>query len=119
MIIMNQITKSRIDGEFTVRNAKGEKIAFTLTLVSPDNNNMTSLPNLWKKNDFTSRLLTSYICLDVYVTDTKGNCWNRYNPQIIPNTNKINFDFMFEISEENKKRLLSELEKRAFMEVSA
>jgi hypothetical protein len=53
--------------------------------------------------------------ISTYVTDTEGNCYGRYNPQSkISEDGKrtvLNFDWMFEATEENKEKLLNEVYK--------
>ena len=71
--------------------------------------------NYGKKHGFTDRVLKTYWSVSTYVTDAKGQCWGIYNPTIKPNGNKINFDYMFEATEENKQILINETYKR-FME---
>ena len=95
-------------------NKKGETIVVELTNVFPDNSSKSSLPVLWKKHGYTKELLNSYISVDVYVTDKKGNCWGKYNPQIVKGQNKINFDYMLEVSRPNRSKILNAISKLAF-----
>ena len=50
----------------------------------------------------------------VYAYDKEGNCYGRYNPQILPHGTKINFDWILEATEENKERILNEIIKRTY-----
>lgn len=97
-------------------NKKGEKISVEIMEIFPDNTNTNSLPNLWLKNLYTNKLYHSYLCVSCYVTDKNGNCWERYNPTIKLSDDKkrnvINFDYLLEVSEENKEKLLKEIYKR-------
>lgn len=95
-------------------NKKGETIVVELTNVFPDNSSKSSLPVLWKNHGYTKELLNSYISVDVYVTDKKGNCWGKYNPQIVKGQNKINFDYMLEVSRPNRSKILDAITKLAF-----
>ena len=58
-------------------------------------------------------MLETYWSVEVYVTDTEGTCWGRYNPQTKLSEDKkrlvINFDWMFEATEENKEKILNEV----------
>lgn len=93
---------------FTEPNAKGEKIVVELCkCTNPGGNN--ALPVLWKKHSFIDRVLETYWSIQTYVTDTEGQSFMRYNPQVIPGKYKINFDWMFEATEENKDRLIDEV----------
>ena len=95
----------------TEPNEKGEKLLIELSeCKNPGGKN--SLPVLWKKHGCIDRVLETYICINTYVTDTEGNCFGRYNPQTkISEDGKrhvINFDWMFENTEENKQKLINE-----------
>lgn len=72
-----------------------------------------ALPVLWKKHGFIDRVLETYVGVDTFVTDSEGNCYGRYNPQIKRSDdgkrNVINFDWMFEYTEENVQKLLNEV----------
>lgn len=92
---------------FHEKNKKGESAILELTKIYPDNTRKNSLPRLWKKAGYMDRVLKSYICIDTYITDKDGNCYERYNPQIRQDSHTINFDYMFEVSEENEEKLLN------------
>ena len=84
------------------------------------------MPYLWKKHKFIDQILKSWWSVDVCVTDSEGYSWIRYNPQIKPyqeidskgnvvqNRNVINFEWMLEATEENRDKIIAEIEKRAF-----
>lgn len=95
-------------------NKKGETIMVELINIFPDNSSNSSLPVLWKKHGYTKELLNSYISVDVYATDENGVCWGKYNPQILKETNKINFDYMLEVSKPNRVKILDAITKLAF-----
>ena len=66
----------------------------------------SSLMYLWVKNGFIKKALPNYLTVETYYTDKKGLCWERYN---ITHTkdHKINFDWLFEDTEENREKLLN------------
>lgn len=70
--------------------------------------------NLWYKKGFIKEPLENYWNVIVYAYDKEGNCYGRYNPQILPHGTKINFDWILEATEENKKRILHEIIKRTY-----
>jgi hypothetical protein len=109
---IEQMAETRWFFNFTDTNAKGEKITVELSKCSnPHCNN--SLPNLWFKHGYVDRVLETYWSVETYVTDTEGACWGRYNPQTkLSKDGKrvvINFDWMFEATEENKENILNEV----------
>lgn len=94
------------------KNKKGESLIIELTdCKNPDRGN--TLPILWKKYGYTNKLLNTYICVKTYCTDSDGNCYDRYNPQIKLSEDKkrriINFDWMLENTEDNKQKLIDEV----------
>ena len=99
---------------FEEKNSKGEKIQIEFLKCIPDNSSKNSLPNLWLEHGYIDRLLNSYWCVQVYATQEDGLCLGRYNPTIKKGTNKIDFDWTLEATEENKQKLLNEIIKRAY-----
>lgn len=99
-----------------IRNKKGETIIIDLSYIVPDNTSKNSLPNLWKKYGYIDKVLDNYISVETFVTDVDGNCWGKYNPQVKENQNKINFNYMLEVTKENKIKILEKIYK-SFMEV--
>lgn len=95
----------------TEPNAKGETLLIELSECK-NSGGKNALPVLWKKHGFINRVLDTYICIHTYVTDTEGNCYGRYNPQTKLSEdgkrNVINFEWMFENTEENKQKLIDE-----------
>ena len=63
------------------------------------------LPQLWYMHGYMDRVLRRYICIETYCTDKDGHCTGNYNPQTI-GIHKINFDYMFESTEENLNKLI-------------
>lgn len=109
---------------FTEPNDKGEKVVVDITECE-NPGGKRSLPYLWKKHGYIDRVLDNYLHVMVYVYDTEGRCWGRYNPQekvyirkdnkgkIVENRPVIDFNWMFEATEENKKKILDEVYRRA------
>lgn len=104
---------------FEELNAKGEKIQLELTRCE-NSGAVHSLPYIWKKAGYINRILETYWSLSTYATEDggKGTCWGRYNPQEKPSEDgkrrAINFDWMFEATEENREKLIAEVERLAF-----
>lgn len=94
--------------KFTEPNAIGETLTLELSLCK-DNEMKNSLPKLWKQHGYMDRVLETYWCIHTYVTDTEGRNYGRYNPQSKPQKCEINFDWMFEATEENKQKLIDEV----------
>lgn len=100
-------------------NAKGEKIQLEITKCK-NPGGAHSLPYLWKKAGYIDRVLETYWSINTYATEDGGNgtCWGRYNPQTKLSEDKkrqvINFVWMFEATEENRLKLIAEVERLAF-----
>lgn len=41
-----------------------------------------TLPYLWHKAGYTDKILNTYLSIHTHCTDSEGNCYRRYNPQI-------------------------------------
>lgn len=103
--------------EFEDRNAKGEQIL--IELVSCTRAPWYgSLPIIWKKKGLIDRVLDTWVGVNVYVTSEDGTCRGDYNPQESGIGHKINFDWMLEDTPENRARIIAEICRRAFEEVS-
>ncbi len=89
-----------------VESTKEEKFEIEITLHYPDNSSKHSLPKQWYKNGSTSRLLNSYIIAQTYYTNKDG-CFGIFNPTT--KYNKLNFDYILEVTEENIKYIVSEI----------
>lgn len=96
---------------FNDRNSKGERIE--IEFVKVENDYKGHLLNAWYKKGFIKEQLKNYWNVAVYAYDKEGTCYGKYNPQILPR-GKINFDWIFEATEENKERILHEIIKRAY-----
>ena len=110
--------EERVEGKvwlytFKDINTKGEKVCFELIKTEDDPTWKNSLAKLWKKNGFIDRVLETHWSIKVYCYDTEGYCYGRYNPQSkLSEDGKravINFDWMFEATEENKEKLINEV----------
>lgn len=97
---------------FNDRNYKGER--FEVEFVKVENNHKGHLINLWYEKGFIKERLENYWQVTVYAYDKEGNCYGRYNPQILPHGTKINFDWVLEATEENKERILYEIIKATY-----
>jgi len=97
--------------KFAEPNAKGETLTIELSLCT-NCGGSHALPVLWYKSGMTDKVLETYWCISTYVTDTEGRCWIMYNPQSKRSDDGkravINFDWMYEATEENKEKLIDE-----------
>lgn len=113
---IKQMAETRWFYTFTEPNAKGEKLVIEIMKCTNSGGNH-SLPVLWHKNGMIDRVLETYWSIETYATDTEGMCYGRYNPQSkLSDDSKravINFDWMFEATEENKEKLIDEVYKLA------
>lgn len=96
----------------TEPNRKEETLTIELSeCKNPGGKN--ALPYLWYKAGYTDKILDAYLCIHTYCTDSEGKCYGRYNPQTKESEdgkrNVINFDWMFENTEENKQKLINEV----------
>lgn len=98
---------------FTDVNEKGEKLVIELSKCEDWKESKNSLPKLWKKHGFINRVLETYWSIQTYVKNTEGNSYGIYNPQHKWSDGKrvIDFDWMFEATEENKEKLINEVYK--------
>lgn len=108
---IEQMAETRWFYTFTDTNEKGERIIIELDKCEDWKENKKSLPKLWNKEGYIDRVLETYWCIQTYVKDTEGNSFGRYNPQVKTEDGKrvINFDWMFEATEENKEKLINEV----------
>ena len=95
----------------TEPNKKSEMLMIELVeCKNPGGKN--ALPFLWYKSGYTNKILDTYLCIHTHCRDSEGNCCSKYNPQTKTsddgNRNVINFDWMFENTEENKQKLINE-----------
>ncbi len=105
---VEQMAGTRWFYTFIEPNAKGEKIVMELSkCTNPGGSN--AIPVLWNKHGYMDRVLETYWSIQTYVTDTEGYCHGMYNPQEKPGRYEINFNWMFEATEENKEKLIDEV----------
>jgi len=93
--------------KFTEQNAKCETLTIELSKCT-NYGGSYALPVLWKQHGYMDRVLETYWCIHTYVEDTEGNSYGRYNPQTKQGKYGINFNWMFEATEENKEKLIDE-----------
>lgn len=96
----------------TEKNKKDESLMIELVECT-NSGGKKSLPYLWHEAGYTDKVLDTYLSIHTSCTDSEGNCYIRYNPQIKKSDdgkrNVINFDWMFENTEENKQKLINEV----------
>lgn len=91
------------------KNAKQETMVIEIVhCENPGGKN--SLPYAWYKNGWTDKVMETYIGCHTYVHDSEGFCFGIYNPTTkLSDDGKrsvINFDWLLEDTEENRKKLL-------------
>lgn len=116
---IEKMAETRWFYKFIEPNATGETLTIELSKCINLNaeNDKKSLPYMWYKAGCKDRILTTFWSIHTYVRDTEGACYEKYNPQVIvmytPETETtrpvINFDWMFEATEENKQKLIDEV----------
>lgn len=109
--IIKQMTDSVWFYTFKEVNQRGEKLIIELSKCEDWKESKKSLPKLWKKKGYIDRVLETYWSIQTYVKDTEGNSYGRYNPQVKIENGRgvINFDWMFEATEDNKEKLINEV----------
>nr|DAM46639.1 MAG TPA: hypothetical protein [Caudoviricetes sp.] len=108
---VERVTETRSYYHFKPKTAAGESLLVELVFCQ-DEGGKRSLPALWHKNGMTPERLRNWWSVTVYATDAGGSCHGKYNPQI-NQLCKINFAWMLPATEENKKKLLDEIARRA------
>jgi len=99
--------------EYTFTNSKQEKIIVVLTETEHDRTNKKGLMNLWVKSGLMERFIPKTINIATYVYEINGDCVGKYNPQIVPGKNKINFAWMLESTPENERKIIEEIKRLA------
>lgn len=110
--------------EFTTKG--GKRLAVELVkCTTPEKLTKSCIMYMWVKNGRLPAVLPSYWAVSTYAYDNDGNCWGWYNPQEIDykRTDKngkvterrpvICFDWVLEATEQNAKKILDEIERRA------
>lgn len=112
---LKRMAEHRFFYEFKEKNKKGESLVVELTEVYYNNTCSSSLPNLWKEHGFTNKLYNNAIFINCYCYLPNGTCKEKYNPTIKLSEDKernvINFDYLLEVNEENKNKLLKKIYK--------
>lgn len=92
------------------KNTKDETMLIEISHCK-DPGGKSSLPHLWYKNGWLPRVFDTYLCCRTYVTDSEGNCFEKYNPTIKLSDdgkrNVINFDWMMEDTPENMQKIIN------------
>lgn len=115
----NNSTVVMVDNKYAYRelnifegeNKNGECIEVELSKIRAES---SSIMDKWIKNGSIPKALPTWWSIDLYVTDKDGNCYCLYNPQELPKSHKINFDWVLEGTEENRIKILEEIEILAF-----
>lgn len=76
----------------------------------------SSIAKEWKKRKWIDNNLTSWISVEVFATDEKGQCWGKYNPQETEE-HKINFKWVLEDTKQNRDKILTEITRLASEEI--
>ena len=111
LYIVERVTETRSYYHFKPKTTAGESLHVELVF-SRDGGGKNSPPKLWHKNGWTPEQLRNWWSVTVYVTDAGDSCYSKYNPQVNQH-GKIDFAWMFPATEENKKKLLGEIARRA------
>ena len=89
------------------KNAKQETM--TIEIVHCENpGGKNSLPYAWHKNGWTDKVMETYVGCHTYVHDSENGCYGGYNvtEKFDGKRNVINFDWLFEDTEENRKKII-------------
>ena len=108
---VERVTETRSYYHFKPKTAAGGSLCVEL-IFCEDPGGKSSLPALWHKNGWTPERLRNWWSVTVFVTDAGGNCYGDHNPQINPR-GKLDFAWVLPATEENKKKLLDEIARRA------
>ena len=103
--------------EYEELTPKGERLVVEmLRFDNPGGKN--SIPVLRHKHGYTSTVLDDWWSVNTYAYDNEGNCYGRYNPTVKREESRAvtDFDWKLPATEENRERLLREIERRAFGE---
>ena len=119
--------------EFNEPTANNEKLVVELTRCSADPKDKKALPYIAKKHGWSDKLLSSWWGVQTYTTDPDGNRWGeKYNPTnkresyeflgagLKPETRyryTTDFEWWLEATEDNARKIISEIERRAFQRV--
>lgn len=107
----------RVRYTFEDKTRKGESLIVDLTRCD-NHGGSHSILNIWKARGYIDRVLKNFIGVDVFATDDEGNCRRRYDPVVLEGRRGINFYWILEDTPENRDRIIAEICRRAFEEVS-
>lgn len=93
---------------YSDENVRGERLYFELNEWNCEDCNCAKL---WAKYGYTKTVLKSYFSVETYVYNEKGECFGAYNPTV-KNNHKLDFDWVLEINEENRTKLINEIIRR-------
>lgn len=99
--------------QYETKTKNGNNLVIEISTTEHDKNFIHSLMRMWVKNGCVKEFLTRTLNVKTYCFDKKDVWLEKYNPQIIENTNQLNFEYMLEATEENERLLLNEVVKRA------
>lgn len=94
-----------------IHNGKGERICVEVS-TSFNPGGKSSMPRQWHKLGYTPTELQTWWSIQVYVTDADGICFGKYNPQVTPRKNTINFKWMKEATPGNLRNILKEVSRQ-------
>ena len=127
---MNYTMEIRADGEWYTyedTNGKRETLVVNIRKCVADLKSKNSLMVLWKKNGYISEMVPTYWSVDTYVHKADGTCYRNYDPSFyhyheydrkgntVVSNSRIDFEWLLEATEENKAKILAEIEKRFVM----
>lgn len=103
--------------EYEEPTRNGERLEVDFTLCSASEGSI-SLPKMWHKKGYTETVLESWWYVQVYATDQNGICRGKYNPtaKLAESGTRYvhDFDWTLEATDENREKILREIERRAF-----
>lgn len=73
-----------------------------------------AITDLWFAHGNIASPLNAYLSVRTYVSDDKGNCYERYNPTVRNDNHMINFKWVMEDTKDNREKMLDEIVKQAY-----
>lgn len=108
---MQFVTSTEKMSDTRTRYHVGDRFTIDVTRCPADLSNPYSLMNIWKKHGFIAAVLPSYLVVDTYYTDVKGNCWGYYNVTHKKSEDGhrmvIDFNYLREATPENERELVA------------
>lgn len=113
---------------FGEKTPRGEQLMVELTRCEADPKDKKALPYVAKKNGWSDKPLSSWWSVQTYTTDDRGHGIDLYNPTIKSESYETykganlvrrcryvaDFNWWLEATEENARKLLEEIERRAY-----